>query len=149
MDFDWGNAKAQWAKAKPMNDEELLLEQVEMTASATEGTTVWVYRNSIYSYPWYTSARTILEDPAYEAWHLKFKAEGPWTSPKCDENYDPPLCSDYFHSQEQTPGFPTGDGDCAAPGCDCGAVPCGMYLWNHSSDAVVNGQTFQDWFIDS
>lgn len=24
-----------------------------------------------------------------------------------------------------------------------------MYLWNHSSDVVVNGQTFQDWFIDS
>ena len=24
-----------------------------------------------------------------------------------------------------------------------------MYLWNHSSDVIVNGQTFQDWFIDS
>jgi len=149
VDFDWSNSKAEWAKAKPMNDEELLMEQVEMTVAATEGTTVWVYRNSIYSYPWYTSARTILEDPAYEAWHLKFKEEGPWTSPKCDDNFDPPLCSDYFHSQEQSPGYPTGDGDCAEPGCDCGSVPCGMYLWNHSSDVIVNGQTFQDWFIDS
>jgi hypothetical protein len=149
VDFDWSNSKAQWVKSKPMNDEELLMEQVEMTAAATQGTTVWVYRNSIYSYPWYTSARTILEDPAYEAWHLKFKEEGPWTSPKCDNNYHPPLCSDYFHSQEQSPGYPTGDGNCSAPACDCGSVPCGMYLWNHSSDAVVNGQTFQDWFIDS
>ena len=35
--------------------------------------------------------------------------------------------------QEQTPGFPHGDGDCAAPGCDCGKSPCGFYLWNHSS----------------
>lgn len=26
-------------------------------------------------------------------------------------------------------------------------MPCGFYLWNHSSTAVVNGQTFQDWFI--
>ena len=58
--------------------------------------------------------------------HLKFKDEGPWTSPKCDNNYDPPLCSDLFHSQEQTPGYPQGDGNCAAPACDCGSVPCGM-----------------------
>ena len=46
------------------------------------------------------------------------------------------------------PGFPHGDGDCAPPGCDCGAVPCGFYVWNHSSTTVVNNQTFQDWFIN-
>ena len=51
--------------------------------------------------------------------------------------------------QEQTPGYPSGDGNCAAPGCDCGSFPCGFYLWNHSSTTVVNGQTFQDWFIHS
>ena len=50
--------------------------------------------------------------------------------------------------QEQTPGFPHGDGDCAPPGCDCGKAPCGFYLWNHSSTAVVHGQTFQEWFIN-
>lgn len=44
--------------------------------------------------------------------------------------------------------YPHGDGDCAAPGCDCGKAPCGFYLWNHSSTAVVNNQTFQDWFIN-
>ena len=42
-----------------------------------------------------------------------------------------------------------GDGDCKAPGCDCGKAPCGFYLWNHSSTAVVHGQTFQEWFIHS
>ena len=78
-----------------------------------------------------------------------FKPEGPWYSPKCDNNYDPPRCSDYYHMQEQTPGYPSGDGNCAAPGCDCGEQPCGFYLWNHSSTTVVNGQTFQDWFINS
>eukprot|EP00911_Craspedida_sp_UC1_P001471 UC1_evm1s1110 len=51
--------------------------------------------------------------------------------------------------QEQTPGYPHGDGDCAAPACDCGSKPCGFYLWNHSSTTVVKGQTFQDWFIHS
>jgi hypothetical protein len=35
-----------------------------------------------------------------------------------------------------------------APACDCGTVPCGFYIWNHSSTAVVNGQTFREWFIN-
>ena len=51
--------------------------------------------------------------------------------------------------QEQSPGYPHGDGTCAAPACDCGTKPCGFYLWNHSSTTVVKGQTFQDWFIHS
>jgi hypothetical protein len=92
--------------------------------------------------------RTLLDDPAYAPWFINFKAQGPWYSPKCDNNYSPPKCSNYYHMQEQTPGFPHGDGDCAAPACDCGSVPCGFYLWNHSSTAVVKGQTFQDWFIN-
>jgi hypothetical protein len=28
-------------------------------------------------------------------------------------------------------------------------VPCGFYVFNHSSTAVVKGQTFRDWFINS
>lgn len=93
-------------------------------------------------YPWYTDVRKTLEDPAYAQWYFKFKPTGPWTSEKCDAA-QPTLCSDFYHSQEQTPAFPHGDGDCLAPGCDCGKVPCGFYVWNHSSTAVVNGQTFQ------
>jgi hypothetical protein len=147
VDFDWSNAKAIWAKEKPMNDEELLFQQVQMTTSATKDATVWVYRCSVYAYPWYTSVRTILDDPAYSDWFVKFKKDGPWNQPKCDNNYSPPKCSDYFHMQEQSPGFPHGDGNCAAPACDCGVMPCGFYLWNHSSTTVVKGQTFQDWFI--
>jgi hypothetical protein len=69
-------------------------------------------------------------------------------SKKCD-SAQPTLCSDFYHSQEQSPGYPHGDGDCLAPGCDCGSVPCGFYVWNHSSTAIVNGQSFQDWFINS
>jgi len=174
VDFDWSNAKEIWAKNKPMNDEELLFEQVKITTAATPGATVWVYRCSVYgsfirevcdfliyfltctphpttrpAYPWYTSVRTLLDNPAYEPWFIKFKPKGPWFSPKCDNNYNPAKCSDYYHMQEQTPGYPHGDGTCAAPACDCGTVPCGFYLWNHSSTAVVNGQTFQEWFINS
>lgn len=40
------NAKAIWATHKPMDDEELLFQQVQMTTAATKGATVWVYRCS-------------------------------------------------------------------------------------------------------
>ena len=91
--------------------------------------------------------RALLDDPAYAPWFINFKEQGPWYSPKCDTNFNPPKCSDHYHMQEQTPGFPRGDGDCAAPGCDCGKAPCGFYLWNHSSTAVVHNQTFQEWCV--
>ena len=61
-------------------------------------------------------------------WYFKFKPEGPWSSDKCDAA-NKTLCSDLFHEQEQSPGFPHGDGDCTAPACDCGSVPCGFYIW--------------------
>jgi len=48
-----------------------------MTTSATKDATVWVYRCSVYAYPWYTSVRTILDDPAYSDWFVKFKKDGP------------------------------------------------------------------------
>ena len=44
VDFDWSNGKSIWAKSKPMNDEELLFQQVQMTTAASPETTVWVYR---------------------------------------------------------------------------------------------------------
>ena len=58
VDFDWSNAKGTgtfdgWAKHKPMDDEEMLFQQVKMTTAATPGSTVWVYRCTVYGYPWY------------------------------------------------------------------------------------------------
>jgi hypothetical protein len=135
----WSNAKALWVVQRPMNDEELLQQQVEMSTSASLGQTVWVYRGSMWAYPWYSSVRKTLEDPAYADWYIKFKPAGPWCvtcreqcalaavalhltladrsvsrrySDKCDRNYNPPLCSDYYHNQEQVsigkdPGPPT------------------------------------------
>ena len=54
------------------------------------------------------------------------------------------VAQNLFHNQEQSPGYPHGDGDCLAPACDCGSVPCGFYIWNHSTTTKVKGQTFQD-----
>lgn len=154
VDFDWSNGKGTgtadgWVKHAPMDDEEMLFKQVQMTAAATPGTTVWIYRCSVYAYPWYTSVRTLLDDPAYAPWFIDFNNQsGPLHNTKCDNNFKPPKCSNHFHMQEQSPGYPHGDGNCAAPGCDCGKAPCGFYLYNHSSTAVVKGQTFQNWFIN-
>ena len=102
------------------------------------------------SYPWYTSVRTILDDPAYSPWFIKFKPEGPWTSPKCDNFHTPPLCTEYFHTQMDTPR-PDGKGygQCAQPACNCGTKPCGFYVFNVSSTAIVNNQTFLQWYLDS
>ena len=137
-----------------MNDEELLQQQVIMTTQNSQiGQTVWVYRGSMWAYPWYTSVRTIMEDPAYVDWFTSFtpggsKPGGGWYSDPCDEN-NRTLCSQLYHNQEQSPGYPHGDGDCDAPTCDCGKVPCGFYFFNHSSTTVVNGQTFGQWFKDT
>jgi hypothetical protein len=35
-----------------MNDEELLQQQVVMSTSASLGQSVWVYRGSMWAYPW-------------------------------------------------------------------------------------------------
>jgi len=150
IDFDWSNAKQFWAKAKPMDCAELLLKQVQITTEASPGTTVYVYRNSIKALPWYTSVRLTLNDPAYARWFLTFDPKiSSYHVPTCDNNYTPPLCSKYYHDQSQTPEYPNGDGDCAAPACDVGNVPVGEYIWDPRSwNVSVNGKTFGDWFIN-
>ena len=45
------NAKALWVKSRPMNDEELLQQQVVMSTSASLGQSVWVYRGSMVRAP--------------------------------------------------------------------------------------------------
>ena len=157
VDFDWSNGKGTgsadgWAKHKPMDCEEMLVKQVEMSHEASPGTSFFIYRNAIKALPWYTSVREKLEDPAYAAWFLKF---GPptvgsgWHVPQCDNNYSPPLCTEFYHDQEQTPGFPHGDGDCSPPACDVGKIPVGEYLFDFRSVNVsVNGQTFAEWYIN-
>ena len=258
VDVDWSNAKRQWAASKPMNAEELLLQQAALIKASSPSTRVFVYRNSIKALPWFSTVREKLEDPQYAAWFLPFACNGtsaeeralgggggassgdgcdgappsctlvadedyaqgasgplpvvpagtpaeccaacgnfsgcwaatffsgscymktqaqteqpvecgrdgcvgcwpPGRTPpppppprchvsKCDQDYDPPLCSALYHDHEQTPGFPSGDGDCAAPACDTGGVPAGEYLFNFLAvNTSVNGQTLRDWLLD-
>lgn len=166
VDFDWSNNLAGWSSSTPMDNDERQLEQVKMIKSdpsTAAYTKVWIYRNSVYGYPWFSSVRKLLDDPAYAPWFIMFNGTGPWTSPNCDTNYKPSKCTRYFHTQMDTPlptttwgpeGRPIGGyGKCYPKdnktGCDCGTKPCGFYVFNHSSTAVIKGQTFQEWFVDS
>ena len=36
---------------------------------------------------------------------------------------------------------PSNDANCSAPGCDCGGVPCGRYLYDHRNDSM------REWLI--
>jgi hypothetical protein len=113
----------------------------------------------VIAYPWMTSMRKAFDDPAYEVWFLRFKngsdgrgpiahdGDGTYKAPVCDHNFSPPKCSELYHSQTQTPGFPHGDGNCLTP-CDCGRVPCGFYLFDQRQlNTAVKGQTLQDFMV--
>ena len=105
-----------------------------------------------------TSIRKILDDTAYHVWFLRFKdgpdgkgplehdGDGTFKNPVCDHSFDPPKCTELWHSQTQTPHYAPngtcswnkttsrcdpvpgqydwGDGMCVDAPCDCGSVPC-------------------------
>ena len=161
INIDWSNEKDVWAKSKPMDCEERLFAQAQaFTAARPPGARSWVYRNTCKALPWYSTVREKLVDPDYAAWFLRFAlnatVNGSYYSPPCDTNYDPPLCSEMYHDSVcpayesgacQVPGFPTGDGVCAAPACDVGSVPVGEYLWDPRAwNVSVRGQTLGDWW---
>lgn len=131
-----------------MNAEELMFQQARLTKASSPASHVFVYRNGIKALPWFTSVRTLLSDPAYNVWFVPFAANSTPHVPTCDNNYNPPKCSQLYHDQVQTPGYPSGDGTCAAPACDCGPVPCGEYVFDHrKANVTVYNQTFLEWFI--
>ena len=151
--IDWSNAHAVWANTKPMNSDELLLEQAKSIKSLNPDTKVWVYRNIVKALPWFTTVREKILDPAYSGWFLKFRdgahGEG-YTSPSCTKGQG---CSEFYHDQLQTP---TDKGSGLKPGrfaawcnetCDCGhqqdgtLLPCGEYLFDHRNSSLGN------WFV--
>jgi len=152
LSYDWSNYKEAWAKAEPMDCEERLLSQAQMTKQASKqlgsNTNVFVYRNIVKALPWFSSIRNILTDPAYSGFFLKFiPGHNNTHMDRCAaENQS--KCSDLYHDQEQTPAVPTAvqpnpDGSCLETGCDCGRdLPCGEYLWDHR-----NGSQLRQWLL--
>lgn len=159
VQLDWSNGLEDWSMAKPMNTDENALTQIKMLKAVNPKQKHSVYRNSQYCISSYSECRKLLDDPAYAPWFVKFKPE-PFKTyrSRCSNLSGKELCSDYYHFEDWgwgrgIPNYPdndsTGYGRCTAPGCDCGTKPCGMYVWNFSSDAEVHGQTFTDWFADT
>ena len=150
VSYDWSNAKAQWAAAKPMDCEQRLREQARMTKAKNPATRVFVYSNIIKALPWFASVREKLDDPAFAGWFLKFDpqrlASNTTAVPPCATE-DPKKCSVFYHDQGQTPAVPSAtnrrpDGACTDGVCDCGTQPCGEYLYDHRNsslrDFIVN-----------
>eukprot|EP00911_Craspedida_sp_UC1_P001382 UC1_evm1s1043 len=109
-DFDWSNAKLEWANQSPMDCQERLVTQAELVKQASKNSTkCFVYRNLVKALPWYTQVREKMVDPLYAGWFLKFKESGgPYAVPKCTTDASGEKCSDFYHDQEQTPQPPRG-----------------------------------------
>jgi hypothetical protein len=131
--IDWSSSKSAWVRGRPMDAETPLLQQAQLNHAANPAARTFIYKNVVIAYPWFPLIRAKLLDPQFADWFIPFGAppfaNGSFNVPNCDHNFDPPLCSKFYHSQDQTPGYPTGDGVCPAPACDCGGVPCGFYLF--------------------
>ena len=147
VSYDWSNAKREWAVQKPMDCEERLLKQAEMTKNVSKQTHVFVYRNLVKALPWFASVREKLLDPRYGDWFVRFNGNGNYTVPACAaENSS--KCSAFYHDQEQTPEVPTSknpspDGSCDGE-CDCGeGLPCGEYIFDHR-----NGTMLRNWIVE-
>ena len=129
-----------------------MLTQATAVKAANAAAHVFGYRNLVKALPWFTTVRTKLVDPAYSGFFLRFKPGGAFPNgsyhvPACDTTYDPPLCSVFYHDQEQSPAVPSPDdpnpdGACVGH-CDCGGVPCGEYLFDHR-----NGTMLRSWLLE-
>lgn len=154
VDTDWANQLKLWANDKPMDTEARMLEQATALKKLNPSSKQFVYRNLVQAYAWFGgSVREKLEDPQYSGFFLKFRPKDkiPTHSPRCDHAYDPPLCSELYHSQTLAPkstaqvcsDFSTCDGFCDLGKCDCGKVPCGSYVFDHR-----NGSMLRDWLVN-
>lgn len=150
--IDWSNEKKDWALANPMDCEERLLSQAVAIKTVNPKSKVFLYRNLVKALPWFSTVRRKLEDPAYSSWFLHFSGKHNYHVPDCDTSYSPPLCSDLYHDQLQTPAVPSPtnpnpDGSCKDH-CYTGGVPTGEYLFDwRSYNVSINGQTLIEWVL--
>lgn len=168
MAYDWSHAKLEWVNNRPMNDDELLLQQAERVLARDPGIEgeqprVWLYRNKIKALNWIGQVREKLDDPAYADWFVPFNSSyhgrasnNSFHVPACDWYGDaksgPPKCSKFYHDQGQSPTKmgagpayckPARDHDnVCIEQCDCGANPCGEYTFNHRN------ASFAEWWIN-
>ena len=70
MDIDWSDDKVDWAKAAPMDAEEVMLRDLQAVKAVDNTTVTWLYRNGCKALPWFTTVRRKLEDRAHWGWFV-------------------------------------------------------------------------------
>ena len=115
---DWSNAMALWAAERPMDVEARMLEQARLLKAANQDAHVWVYRNLVKAESCFAEVQDKLSDPRFDGWFLKFANGSKYFDPRC-----------YDHAA----GWKLA---AAEAHCDCGAVQCGTYLWDHRNRSL-------------
>ena len=80
---------------------------------------------------------------------LAHDRDGTYRNTVCDRHFTPPKCTNLWHSLTQTPE-PSGkdDGKNCGKACDCGRLPCGLYLFDQRQwNTSVNGRTLREWMV--
>jgi hypothetical protein len=159
IDYDWSNARFAWVNNAPMDCQDRLVKQAQITkAGAKPGsnTKVFVYRNLVKALPWYDQVREKLLDPSYSGWFLKFKKGGApglppdtWNVPNCNIENGEKKCSEFYHDQEQTPQASKPN-----PNAPTRAQVGDWYVYNNTNDVcglapgnhtIVDGGQVADW----
>ena len=188
--FDWAHAANAWINGfspAPMDNAAVLAEQCALIKARSNGTRCVVYRNTCIALNQHRHVSSVLDDPSFADFFLRFKPGATQTGP-CWGEVDPrqrgspwdpiwptpavcepllpsdvhvPLCDKaapgkcnnvHYFDQNQVPQVP-GDNwsndtldvyqglACAGGACNCGQSPCGEFLFNFSTPAMV------DWWL--
>ena len=153
VDLDWSNWRVDrphrppgtlngWSMTQPMDAEERLVLQAEISRNASTKPLIWVYRNTVQAMPWFKAVRDKLTNPAFSGFFLKFACNrtGATNGTYAGGCHVPPQGSLLYHDQEQTSHGTCGTG--SGPSKCCG-VPCGMYAFDHR-----NGSMLREWFVN-
>lgn len=186
--FDWAHAAQDWInRESPMDNAAALSDQCAIIKARNPQTKCIVYRNSVIALNQHRHISSVLDDPAFTDFFLKFKPgatqTGPcwgitdprqkgspwdpiWPTPVICEAILPtdvhvPMCDKavptkcnrvHYFDQNQCPQVPGDNWSnntmdvyqglvCNGSTCDCGASPCGEFLFNFSNPSMV------DWWL--
>jgi hypothetical protein len=196
--LDWAHAAVHWINDfSPMDNAAALAEQCALIKARSPLTRCVVYRNTVIALNQHAHVSSVLDDPAFADFFLRFKAGAtqtgacwgevdprqqgqPWDPiwptpvvcaavlptdvhvPMCDKAAKPTgsKCNRvHYFDQNQVPQVPSdnwsndsadvyqglvcinGTGTAPDGSCNCGASPCGEYLFNFSNPSMV------DWWL--
>ena len=72
VDYDWSNAKLEWANESPMDCDGSLVRQAARNKAQNPTAKVFVYRNIVKALAWYTEVRKLLQDQSYWGFFIPY-----------------------------------------------------------------------------